>query len=104
MKPIDGEPAKRVPPGQRLTTKWPVLTDGPTPRFNPARWSFRCFGLGERERTWTWDEFRRLPRVQVRSDVHCVTRWSKLDNEREGQETRAMQRMRAETARRLRDR
>jgi len=62
-----------------LTAKWPVLTYGLTPRFDPARWTFRCFGLVEREMTWTWEEFRRLPRVTVRSDIHCVTRWSKFD-------------------------
>jgi DMSO/TMAO reductase YedYZ molybdopterin-dependent catalytic subunit len=55
-----------------------------TPRFDPARWTFRCFGLVERELSFTWAEFQTLPRVTVRSDVHCVTRWSKLDNEWEG--------------------
>ena len=85
MKPkIDPALAARVPPGQILTAKWPVLTYGRTPRFDPARWSFRCYGLVERETAWTWTEFLALPRVTITSDIHCVTRWSKLDNVWEG--------------------
>ncbi len=84
MKPSDPAVTARVPPGQTFTAKWPVLTYGLTPRFDPARWSFRCFGLVEREVIWSWDEFARLPRVRITSDVHCVTRWSKLDNQWEG--------------------
>ena len=74
----------RVPPGQTLTQKWPVLTYGRTPRFDPKTWNFRCFGLVERPMSWTWEEFLKLPRVTLTSDVHCVTRWSKLDNAWEG--------------------
>ena len=84
MKEVDPALAHRVPPGQTLTAKWPVLTYGLTPRFDPRRWTFRCYGLVEQEVGWTWDEFRALPRVTITSDVHCVTRWSKLDNEWEG--------------------
>ena len=84
MKRVDPEVADRVPPGQSLTAKWPVLTYGLTPRFDPTRWSFRCSGLVEREVAWTWAEFLALPRVTITSDVHCVTRWSKLDNRWEG--------------------
>ena len=76
--------ADRVPPGQALTTKWPVLTYGLTPRFDPKSWTFRCFGLVEEEVVWTWDEFLRLPRTEVACDIHCVTRWSRLDNRFEG--------------------
>jgi DMSO/TMAO reductase YedYZ molybdopterin-dependent catalytic subunit len=76
--------ADRVPPGQVLTTKWPVLTYGGTPRFDPQTWTFRCFGLVEREVVWTWPELLALPRVRVKSDIHCVTTWSRLDNEWEG--------------------
>ncbi len=83
-----GEPeevvAGRVPPGQHLTQKWPVLTYGATPRFNPRTWTFRCFGLVEQEVVWTWEEFLRLPQVEIASDVHCVTHWSLLDNRWEG--------------------
>jgi DMSO/TMAO reductase YedYZ molybdopterin-dependent catalytic subunit len=74
----------RLPPGQVLTAKWPVLTYGETPRVDPERWTFRCFGLVESEVTWTWKEFLALPRVQVKSDIHCVTRWSRYDNLWEG--------------------
>lgn len=77
-------PAERVPPGQHLTEKWPVLTYGGTPRFDPRKWTFRCFGLVEQEVAWTWEEFLRLPRVEIVSDVHCVTHWSLLDNRWEG--------------------
>ena len=84
MKQVDPALAHRVPPGQTLTAKWPVLTYGLTPRFDPARWTFRCFGLVEHETTWTWEEFLKLPRVTITSDIHCVTRWSKLDNVWEG--------------------
>ena len=74
------ERARRTPPGQVLTTKWPVLTYGRTPSFDPARWSFRCWGLVEEEVRFTWGEFQALPRVEVHCDIHCVTRWSRLDN------------------------
>jgi len=83
-EPLDPAIAKRVPPGQQLTSKWPVLTYGRTPRFDPRRWTFRCFGLVEHEVSWTWEEFRALPRVTLTSDMHCVTRWSRLDNTWEG--------------------
>jgi DMSO/TMAO reductase YedYZ molybdopterin-dependent catalytic subunit len=84
MKQVDPAVAARVPPGQVLTAKWPVLTYGLTPRVDLQRWTFRCFGAVARETSWTWDEFLALPRVTVKSDIHCVTRWSKLDNEWEG--------------------
>ena len=84
MKQPDASVAHRVPPGQTLTTKWPVLTYGLTPRVDPKRWTFRVFGQVEHERSYTWEEFQALPRVTVRSDIHCVTRWSRLDNEWEG--------------------
>jgi DMSO/TMAO reductase YedYZ molybdopterin-dependent catalytic subunit len=84
MKRVDPALAHRVPPGQVLTDKWPVLTYGPTPPFDPATWTFRCFGLVEHETVWTWQEILELPRVRVRSDIHCVTTWSRLDNDWEG--------------------
>jgi DMSO/TMAO reductase YedYZ molybdopterin-dependent catalytic subunit len=90
MKTVPDALAARVPPGQQLTTKWPVLTYGRTPRFDPRRWSFRCFGLVEREVSWTWEEFLRLPRVTMTSDIHCVTRWSRLDNLWEGVHVRTI--------------
>jgi DMSO/TMAO reductase YedYZ molybdopterin-dependent catalytic subunit len=75
---------ERLPRGQVLTKKWPVLTYGETPGFDPASWTFRCFGLVREPVSWTWSEFLELPRVAVTSDVHCVTRWSRFDNRWEG--------------------
>ncbi len=77
-------PRDRLPPGQTLTAKWPVLTYGSAPRVDTARWLFKVFGEVEAECRFTWDEFTRLPRVEVVSDVHCVTRWSRYDNRWEG--------------------
>ena len=74
----------RVPPGQTVTEKWPVLSYGRTPRFDPATWDFRVFGLVEEERRWTYDEFRTLPTTRIAADVHCVTTWSLLGSEWEG--------------------
>lgn len=76
--------AGRLPPGQALTQKFPVLHYGPVPPFNPATWDFRVWGAVETLRVWTWDEFAALPRVRVNMDIHCVTRWSKFDTEWEG--------------------
>ena len=84
MSEIAQDLARRTPPGQVLTTKWPVLTYGRTPRFDPRKWSFRAFGLVEEEKTWSWEELQALPRVEVACDIHCVTRWSRLDNRFEG--------------------
>ena len=74
----------RLPPGQALTNKFPVLHYGPVPKFNPTTWDFRVFGLVEEEKHWTWEEFSQLPRRKIKMDIHCVTRWSKFDTEWEG--------------------
>ena len=74
----------RLPPGQALTNRFPVLHYGPVPRFNPATWDFRVFGEVETEQRWSWDEFQKLPRTKIVMDIHCVTRWSKFDTEWEG--------------------
>jgi DMSO/TMAO reductase YedYZ molybdopterin-dependent catalytic subunit len=74
----------RLPPGQSLTQKFPVLHYGPVPRFDPATWDFRMWGEVEEERRWTWGEFMALPRRKLRMDIHCVTRWSKFDTTWEG--------------------
>jgi DMSO/TMAO reductase YedYZ molybdopterin-dependent catalytic subunit len=74
----------RLPPGQSLTQRFPVLHYGPVPKFNPATWDLRVFGEVEEERRWTWEEFNKLPRTKVEMDIHCVTRWSKFDTEWEG--------------------
>lgn len=74
----------RLPPGQSLTLKWPVLHYGSVPRFDPERWDFRVYGLVEAPVRWTWAEFNALPKVMRHSDFHCVTRWSRFDNDWEG--------------------
>ena len=74
----------RLPPGQSLTLKFPVLHYGPIPPFTPATWDFHVWGEVEEEKRWTWDEFLQLPRTQVTMDIHCVTRWSKADTLWEG--------------------
>jgi DMSO/TMAO reductase YedYZ molybdopterin-dependent catalytic subunit len=80
----------RLPPGQSLTLKFPVLHYGPVPSFNPATWDFRVWGEVEQERTWNWAEFNRLPRTTVTIDLHCVTRWSKADTAWEGVSVRML--------------
>ena len=69
----------RVPPGQYITPDFPVLSAGPTPRVSPADWDFRIRGAVGQEVRWTWEEFHALPREDVKVDIHCVTKWSKLD-------------------------
>ena len=74
----------RLPPGQSLTNRFPVLHYGPVPEFNPATWNFRIYGQVEEDILWTWDELNQQPRTKLKMDVHCVTRWSKFDTEWEG--------------------
>lgn len=74
----------RLPPGQSLTQKFPVLHYGPVPTFDPGAWELRAWGEVEEEVHWTWDEFSKLPRSSVTMDIHCVTRWSKFDTLWEG--------------------
>ena len=74
----------RLPPGQSLTNRFPVLHYGPVPRFDAATWDLRVFGEVEEEKRWSWDEFNKLPRSKVTMDIHCVTRWSKFDTTWEG--------------------
>jgi DMSO/TMAO reductase YedYZ molybdopterin-dependent catalytic subunit len=80
----------RLPPGQSLTLKFPVLHYGPVPSFNPATWGFRIWGGAQEEKQWTWDEFNQLPRTRIVMDIHCVTRWSKFDTEWEGVSVRTL--------------
>jgi DMSO/TMAO reductase YedYZ molybdopterin-dependent catalytic subunit len=71
----------RLPPGQVLTEKWPVLHYGPTVEYKDlSRWTLHIHGEVERERTFSFDEFRSLPTVDIHCDIHCVTTWSRLDN------------------------
>lgn len=74
----------RLPPGQSLTQKFPVLHYGTVPRTNLDTWDLRVFGLVEEEKVWNWEQFNKLPRTQVTMDIHCVTRWSKFDTTWEG--------------------
>jgi DMSO/TMAO reductase YedYZ molybdopterin-dependent catalytic subunit len=76
--------ADRVPPGQYLTEKFPVLHYGSVPRVDLAAWDFRVYGLVDAPVTLSWEQFRTLPRKQLTTDIHCVTRWSKLDTTWEG--------------------
>lgn len=77
----------RVPPGQRLTDKWPVLHYGKVHTIQTENWTFKIMGLVEKERTLTFEEFTALPQVEVFSDIHCVTTWSRLNNTWEGAST-----------------
>jgi DMSO/TMAO reductase YedYZ molybdopterin-dependent catalytic subunit len=74
----------RLPPGQSLTLKWPVLHYGDVPRVDLATWDFRIDGLVEKPVKLTWKEFNRLPKTEIQCDMHCVTRWSRFDNRFEG--------------------
>ena len=74
----------RLPPGQSLTLKFPVLHYGPIPPLNLPKWDFRIWGEVENEMKWTWDEFNQLPRKKLNMDIHCVTRWSMLNTDWEG--------------------
>lgn len=89
----DEEQAKlegRLPPGQVLTNRFPVLHYGPVPKVNLATWDFRVFGEVEAEGRWNWEQFNQLPRTKITMDIHCVTRWSKLDTTWEGIHVRTL--------------
>ena len=72
------EPVPDLPPGQYLTEDFPVLSAGPTPRIARDDWSFRILTERGVSATWTWDQLMALPIEEVHTDIHCVTRWSKL--------------------------
>jgi DMSO/TMAO reductase YedYZ molybdopterin-dependent catalytic subunit len=78
------EEGRRLPPGQYLTKKWPVLSYERTPRFDPTSYLFKVWGTVESPFELTWDELLALPRVQLTTDIHCVTSWSRYDNAWEG--------------------
>jgi DMSO/TMAO reductase YedYZ molybdopterin-dependent catalytic subunit len=69
----------RLPPGQYLTEKWPVLHAGSVPKTDLATWDFRVFGEIESPLTLTWEQLLELPSTEVTVDIHCVTRWSRFD-------------------------
>ncbi len=74
----DADPA-RVPPGQYVTGDFPVLSAGPTPHTPLAAWDFTIRGVVDEPVSWTWEEFQALPSETITVDIHCVTKWSKLD-------------------------
>ena len=74
----------RLPPGQYLTEKWPVLHAGTVPNTDLATWDFRVFGEVESPLTLSWDEFTALPTREITTDIHCVTRWSRFDTSFKG--------------------
>src|SRR5580700_1380155 len=78
----DADPS-RVPPGQYVTSDFPVLSAGPTPRTALKDWTFSITGAAT-PKSWTWDEFRALPTETLTTDIHCVRRWSKLDTTWQG--------------------
>jgi DMSO/TMAO reductase YedYZ molybdopterin-dependent catalytic subunit len=80
----DPDIAARIPPGQYRTTKFPVLHYGSVPRTDLATWDFKVWGEVGSPLTLTWTQFKTLPRKTVHTDIHCVTRWSKLDTTWEG--------------------
>ncbi len=76
--------AARTPPGQYLTKDFPVLSAGPTPHTPLSEWDFAITGTVDPPLRWTWEEFRSLPSETFTVDIHCVTKWSKLDTVWEG--------------------
>lgn len=76
--------AERTPPGQILTKDWPVLHYGNVPRIDLEHWRFRVHGLVEEQLLLTYQQFLSLPRTKITCDIHCVTHWSRLENEFEG--------------------
>jgi len=77
-------PSDRVPPGQYVTPGFPVLSAGPTPTIKPDDWRLEIVGQVDEPRTWTWEEFLAIPADDVSVDIHCVTKWSKLDTRWKG--------------------
>ncbi|HEX2912526.1 MAG TPA: sulfite oxidase-like oxidoreductase [Chloroflexia bacterium] len=83
-KKVDPAVASRIPPGQSLTERFPVLHYGPVPHTDLSKWDFKIFGQVEEPVRFTWEEFMKLPQSEVVMDIHCVTRWSKLDTRWQG--------------------
>jgi DMSO/TMAO reductase YedYZ molybdopterin-dependent catalytic subunit len=76
--------ANRIPPGQHAVTDFPVLSAGPTPRTRLDKWTFTIEGLVRNSVKWSWEEFLKLPQQTFVVDIHCVTKWTKLDTRWEG--------------------
>jgi DMSO/TMAO reductase YedYZ molybdopterin-dependent catalytic subunit len=81
---VSEDQKKRIPPGQYSTEKWPVLHYGSVPAADLTRWDFRIFGEIDNPFTFDWAAFRQMPRKSTHTDIHCVTRWTRLDMDFEG--------------------
>ena len=81
VRPTDRD---RIPPGQSETRKWPVLHYGGVPVVKPTEWQFEFRGLCDAPATFTLEQIQAFPRQITRCDIHCVTRWSRLNNDFEG--------------------
>jgi DMSO/TMAO reductase YedYZ molybdopterin-dependent catalytic subunit len=81
-------PEERLPPGQKLVTNWPILDLGTRPQVSPDRWQLRIFGDVAESVTWDWSTLMAQPQVDIVSDIHCVTTWSRYDNHWRGVSTR----------------
>ncbi len=86
----DTHRVRRIPPGQSETRKWPVLHYGSVPHVDTSAWTLRMFGLVKQEKQFTFQQFSALPSVNVQCDIHCVTRWSRLNNTFSGPSTRTV--------------
>ena len=76
---VDNTKYPRLPPGQYLAKRWPVLSAERTPKFDGKNWDVSVDGLVENPITWTWEEFKNLPKMEQVTDIHCVTTWSLFD-------------------------
>ena len=83
-RPRDTSVSDRLPPGQYLVRDFPVLSAGPTPHTPLSEWTFSITGEVDNVKRWTWTEFSALPTEKITRDLHCVTKWSKLDTVWEG--------------------
>jgi DMSO/TMAO reductase YedYZ molybdopterin-dependent catalytic subunit len=83
----------RLPPGQYLTEKWPVLHAGSVPQTDLATWDFKVFGEVEEPVTLTYEELMALPQTEVTADIHCVTRWSRFDTSFKGVHWRELKKL-----------
>ncbi len=78
---VDPALAKRLPPGQILTERFPILHEGEVPKYDMNQWNLRIFGLVDREISFSYEEIMAMPQTTVVCDIHCVTRWSRFDNQ-----------------------
>lgn len=84
VPPVNPALSHRLPPGQILTEKFPILHEGEVPEYDMNKWRLNLFGLVDSELEFTYEEILSMPRTKMVCDIHCVTRWSKFDTEWEG--------------------